>query len=333
MIKISIIVPAYNAEAYLGRCVESLMNQTIGDTEIILVDDGSTDRTPELCDHYADTCGSVKAIHIANGGPAKARNTGIENASGLYIGFADADDDMDPDMFRKLYEKAAETKADYVFSDYIRMARSSEKQFCSQDIGAGYYSKEKIRQVLFPRLIMRETIDHGPCLPVWNGIYRRQFLNDLHIRFDPGLRWTEDHLFSSMAVYSCSSLYYLKNEYLYHYHENRDSITTSYRRGAWDVSCVLNRRFHQFFDGVPDYDFSGQVALSTVYYALNCIQQEKKHYGPASRGEIRRILHSEELQKAFTDFRMPPVCLKLKVILFLMRIRADRMIGLYCRLP
>ena len=332
MKKISIIVPAFNAEANLGRCVDSLLNQTIGDTEIILVDDGSTDKTPELCDYYADTYESVKVIHQTNGGPSNARNAGIENASGLYIGFADADDDTDPEMFRKLYEKAVETKADYVFCDYIRITRSSEKYFCSQDIGEGFYPKEKIRQILYPQLIMKETIDHGPCLPVWNGIYRRQFLDDSGIRFDPDIRWTEDHLFSAMAVYSYSSLYYLKNEYLYHYCENRGSITTSYRRGAWDVSCILNQRFHRFFDSVPDYDFSRQINLSTVYYALNCIQQEKKNFGPASGKEIHRILHSDELQKALTGLQTPPVCLKLKILLFFMRIRADSMIGLYCRL-
>ena len=333
MKEISIIVPVFNAEAYLGRCVDSLLNQTIGDKEIILVDDGSTDKTPELCDSYADRNESVKVIHKANGGPSTARNAGIENASGRYIGFVDADDDTDPDMFRKLYEKATETKADYVFCDYIRITQTSDKYYCSQDIEEGYYAKEKIRDILYPQLIMRATIDHGPCLPVWNGIYRRQFLNDFGIRFDPEVRWTEDHLFSSMAVYSCSSLYYLRNEYLYHYHENLGSITTSYRRGAWDVSCALNRRFHGFFDGVPDYDFSGQINLSTVYYALNCIQQEKKNFSPASRKEIHRILHSDELQKALKATRILPVCLKLKVLLFFMRIRAEHMIGLYCRLP
>ena len=333
MKKISIIVPAYNAELYLKRCVDSLLNQTIDETEIILVDDGSTDKTPELCDYYAATYESVKVIHKTNGGPSNARNAGIESATGRYIGFVDADDDTDPDMFRKLYVKATETKADYVFSDYIRITHSSGKYLCSQDIGEGFYPKEKIRQILYPHLIMRETIDHGPCLSVWNGIYRRQFLNDFGIRFDPDIRWTEDHLFSSMAVYSCSSLYYLKNEYLYHYHENRGSITTSYRRGAWDVSCILNQRFHRFFDSAPDCDFSRQISLSMVYYALNCIQQEKKNFNPDSGKEIHRILHSAELQKALTDIQTPPVCLKLKVLLFFMRIRAESVIRLYCRLP
>ena len=73
--------------------------------------------------------------------------------------------------------------------------------------------------------------------------------------------------------------------------------------------------------------------LSMVYYALNCIQQEKKNYRSGSREEIHRILHSDELQNALKDFKMPPVCLKLKVLLFFMRIRADNVIGLYCRLP
>lgn len=332
MIKISIIVPAYNAEATLDRCVDSLLKQTIVDTEIILVDDGSTDKTPALCDLYAENNESVKVIHKANGGPASARDAGMEAATGQYIGFVDSDDDAEPDMYEKLYAKAIESDADYVFSDYVRITGDSGERFCSQDIGGGFYPKDKIRQIIYPKLIMRESVDHGPCLSVWNGIYRRQFLIQNSIRFEPEIRWTEDHLFSSLVVYSCKSLYYLRNEYLYHYRENQGSITTSYRQGAWDTSCILNRRFHHFFDNASDYDFSRQINLSVVYYALNCIHQEKKNYSSASRNEIHRILHSDELRKAFTGLTMPRVSWKLKVILFLMKIRASGVLTYYSKL-
>ncbi len=332
MKKISIIVPAYNAEATLNRCVDSLLKQTIEDTEIILVDDGSTDKTSALCDLYAENNESIKVIHKANGGPASARNAGIEAASGQYIGFVDSDDDAEPDMYGKLYAKAIESDADYVFSDYVRITRNSEKNLCTQDIGGGLYPEEKIRSIIYPQLIMREIIDHGPCLSVWNGIYRRQFLNENSIRFEPEIRWTEDHLFSSEVVFLCNNMYYLKNEYLYHYHENQGSITTSYRRGAWDTACILNSRFHHFFDKTPDYDFTRQINLSVIYYALNCIQQEKKNYSSASRKEIHRIVHSSELRKALTNFILPRVSWKLKIILFFMKIRASGVLTIYCKL-
>ena len=331
MKKISVIVPAYNAEPYLKRCVDSLLNQTIDETEIILVDDGSTDKTPEICDYYAGTYERVTVIHKSNGGLSSARNAGIDKASGRFIGFVDADDDVEPDMYMRLYTKAIESEADYVFCDYARICQSGEKQGCTRNIDEGFYPKAKIRQVLFPQLIMGETIDYGPCLSVWTGLYRKQFLDEYHIRFDPAIKWSEDNLFTSMVVYSCNSLFYLKGEYLYHYRENAGSITTSYRKGAWDVYCLLNQRFHAFFDNTGDYDFSREINLNMIYYALNCLQQEKKYFSPESGKVIHRMLHSDELKKAFSGFKMPGVSWKLKIILQLMRVRAERFLWLYCK--
>lgn len=100
---ISVIVPVYNTKAYLKRCVDSLLGQTYGDMEIILVDDGSTDGSGELCDSYAAMDGRVRVFHKENGGSSSARNLGLDNARGEYIGFVDSDDYVDPDMYEKLY--------------------------------------------------------------------------------------------------------------------------------------------------------------------------------------------------------------------------------------
>lgn len=102
--KISIIVPVYKAEPYLKKCIDSILNQTFKDFELILVDDGSPDRCGEICDEYALKDSRIKIIHKENGGQSSARNVGLDIAQGEYIGFVDSDDWIEPDMYKKLFK-------------------------------------------------------------------------------------------------------------------------------------------------------------------------------------------------------------------------------------
>ena len=118
MPKISIIVPIYNVEKYLERCIQSLLNQTLRDIEIIMVDDESPDDCPQLCDIYASQDQRIKVIHKKNEGLGYARNTGLEIASGEYIAFVDSDDYVDINMYEKLYQIAQKNNLDTVFSNF-----------------------------------------------------------------------------------------------------------------------------------------------------------------------------------------------------------------------
>ena len=114
--KVSVIVPVYNAEEYLKRCVDSLRNQTLEDIEIILVDDSSTDSSLEICKDFSGKDSRIKVIHKENEGAGMARNAALRVATGKYIGFVDSDDFVEPDMFKSLFEKAEENESDLVMS-------------------------------------------------------------------------------------------------------------------------------------------------------------------------------------------------------------------------
>ena len=118
MPKVSIIVPVYNVEKYLNRCIQSLLNQTLKDIEIIMVDDGSPDRCPQMCDNYAKKDNRIKVIHKQNAGLGYARNSGLEIATGEYIAFVDSDDFVNSQMYETLYNNAVSTKADVVYSGF-----------------------------------------------------------------------------------------------------------------------------------------------------------------------------------------------------------------------
>ncbi len=115
---ISVIVPVYNAENCLEKCVESITRQTYRDLEIILIDDGSSDSSSRICDHFSSEDGRIRVCHIANSGPAKARNTGIQMASGRYLAFVDADDYIEPDMYETLLSELKEREAQMVICNW-----------------------------------------------------------------------------------------------------------------------------------------------------------------------------------------------------------------------
>ena len=128
--KISVIIPVYKVEKYLNKCVESVINQTYKNLEILLVDDGSPDKCPEMCDAWAKKDSRIKVIHKQNGGVADARNIGIENATGKYIAFIDSDDYLNKTMYQKLFEKITTTNSDICMCGFINVYEDGcEKQF------------------------------------------------------------------------------------------------------------------------------------------------------------------------------------------------------------
>lgn len=329
-IKVSVVVPVYKVEKYLERCVESLVHQTLDEMEIILVDDGSPDQCPQICDSFAEKYDQIRVVHKKNGGLSSARNAGIEIAKGKYIGFVDSDDDVELDMYEKMYKIAELEKVEMVMSDYTRISSDASRSLKTLDIDGGKYDRNKIKNVFYPELIMGENIDYGPLLSVWHCIYKRELLNQMGLRFDEEVRWSEDNIFSAILGYNLNSFYYLKNEGLYHYYQNPGTITTSYKQGAWDVYLTMNEHLREYFAKAEDYDFTRQLKLHILYYACVCINQAATLEKTKGISEIQSILTSQEMKKAFENFKLPDVPVKLKIQLLLMKYRMAAVLYKIC---
>jgi len=185
---LSIIVPIYNVEKYLAQCIESLINQTYRDIEIILVDDGSPDRCPGICDGYAKKDQRVKVIHQKNAGVSAARNTGLRMAAGAYIGFVDPDDWVRPDMYAGMIAALEQTQADMAICGY---------EYCQENgiiDGTRPYSCRS-NETVSQKEVMRRFSDIPPTvrLVVWNKVFRRSLLEGIWFR--EGLHASEDVLF------------------------------------------------------------------------------------------------------------------------------------------
>lgn len=210
--KVSVIVPVYKAEVYLHRCVDSLLSQTFQDYEILLVDDGSPDRSGEICDEYAKKDSRVRVFHKENGGVSSARQCGIDNARGEYTIHADPDDWVEPEMLEELYKKAKEDDADMVICDFYEERKDSTKYIKQEPSSLNH---EVVLRELFQQL-------HGSC---WNKLVRRVCYKEYGVSFPKELNYCEDLFVNTSLLSHNINIVYLSKAY-YHYdlYSNSESL-------------------------------------------------------------------------------------------------------------
>lgn len=211
---ISVIVPIYNVEKYLARCVESIRRQTYSNLEIILVDDGSPDACPQMCDQFASADARIKVIHKPNGGLSDARNAGIEAASGRYIGFVDSDDYIHPQMYMELWKSLKAEEADIAVCGVKKVFNDSGDILDQPENTARVYSgKEAVANIFDAALYLQSVV-------AWNKLYRRELFDG--VRYPVG-KIHEDEFTTYELFYKSDKVVYNTGIY-YYYYQRADSI-------------------------------------------------------------------------------------------------------------
>lgn len=225
---ISVIVPVYNAEKYLHRCVDSILAQTFTDFELILIDDGSIDCSRTICEKYATNDKRIKVIHKSNGGVASARQIGIDNAIGNYTIHADPDDWVEPNMLDELYKKAIEKNADMVICDFY-LHTNGKCITRSQKI------PEENSEIALTALLSHKL--HGSLC---NKLIRRDCYSKFNIGFVKGLNFCEDYLVCVKMLRNNIKVAYL-NKAFYYYDQftNSNSITRQYTIDTYRQRCLF----------------------------------------------------------------------------------------------
>lgn len=213
MPKVSVIVPIYNVEKYLARCLESLINQTLEDIEIICVNDGSTDNSADILTKFAEKDERIKVITQVNSGLSEARNAGISASTGKFIAFLDSDDFVDLDFYEALYNSAIKNNCDIACGNIIRENnKKKRKPFIN-------YDKECIASSVKDKYVLTKVPEH--CY-VWNKIYRRENLINSGVRFIRGITY-EDMPFTADVLEKLGNLVCVPKVF-YHYWINDESI-------------------------------------------------------------------------------------------------------------
>lgn len=219
---ISVIVPIYMIDRYLGICIESILNQTYKNLEIILVDDGGKDRCPEICDLYAKKDNRIRVIHKSNGGLVSARKTGLQQSSGSYISYVDGDDWIGPGFIEGLYTEAATSGADMVCAGQTRELFSKTSAFVNP-VSSGIYESEKLKTLWKSMISYGSFYRPGITTYVWNKLFKREILLEPQRQVDSRISIGEDAAVTYPALLRCKRVAVVDNV-AYHYRQREDSM-------------------------------------------------------------------------------------------------------------
>lgn len=317
---ISVIIPIYNSEKYLNRCLESVINQSYTDLEIILVNDGSIDSSAKICDDYSGIDSRIKVVHKKNSGAASSRNAGIDLASGDYITFVDSDDYIELDMYEKMMGINRHHNCDVVMCDCYKEDGKSKSIF-THDIRKGYYDKKKLYKEYFPTLLVTNTVDYPATISNWTCLFKKEIILNNEIRYKEGMRFSEDWLFGSQIMYFAESFYYMKGQYFYHYMMNDSSVTHTYYEDKWALMKQLYFAIDDFFSSAKDYDFHKQIDLSLLFIVYHCIGNIKgsSHSKKVKTQNILKILNDQNVKNMLNRLKINSLDItwKLKIYTYI----------------
>lgn len=290
---VTIIVPIYNAQATLRRCVESVLNQEFTDFELILADDGSKDGSGAICDQFAQADGRVRVLHKENSGVSDTRNQAMAQARGEYLQFLDADDWITPNATKLLAQAAREHQCDMVISNFYRVVgeRVSPKGDIDED---GPLTREE-----FAAHMMENPADFYYGV-LWNKLYRRDIIQEHHLQMDPDISWCEDFLFNLEYIRHAQRFFALQVP-IYYYVKTKGSLASQGMSISKTVrtKLMLFEYYNQFYKTVLDEAEYEKRRLKVYRFLIDTAQDGMVPPLPlvsTKLGEERTRIHSGALE-------------------------------------
>lgn len=257
---ISVIVPIYMIDRYVGICIESIISQTYTNLEIILVDDGGKDRCPEICDLYASKDNRIKVIHKPNGGLVSARKSGLQQSNGIYISYVDGDDWIGPGFIESLYTVAETSGADMVCAGQTRDLFSKSAYF-SNALPSGIYEGEKLKDLWMNMVSYSSFYRPGISTYVWNKLFKRDVLLASQSSVDNRISIGEDGAVTYPALLRCRKVAVIDNV-AYHYRQREDSMlkqSASFADEAQKLKYLFDYMMHWADGTAPELNIGSQV--------------------------------------------------------------------------
>ncbi len=283
--KVSVIVPIYNVEKYLERCIESIINQTLEEIEIILVNDGSTDKSGEIAEKYASNDKRIKVIYQENKGQAQARNRGVDIANGKYIGFVDSDDWIDLNMYEKLYKKVNKEMADIGVCS---------RRGCDEQGNVGHEKIVEDNQIFnFTSGISEYIVKHlfyPHTVSACNKLYSADLIKKNNIKFksvdEVG---SEDALFNYCILLNCNKVITV-NDIFYNAVERKGSTTRRYKEGCMKRTANLIKEIYEYSAQINKEEIASEIAPTLLLFFQQWNYNYIKTYG---EGSLRGLIKNE----------------------------------------
>lgn len=274
-VKVSIIVPVYNGEEYIRECLNSIVNQTLKEIEIIIINDGSTDSTEEICKEFlSDT--RVRYYYKENEGLAAARQDGIERAIGEYIGFIDADDWIDLNMYERMYTVSKENDVDVA---YCNLIVGVDGYRYTPELPSGLYNRKQILSDVLPKSLAFIDDKGNKRAISWNNcrrVYRKKMIDDNNITFGRKFRRSQDLPFTYECMLCAQAFYYFGEERFYHSRPIGTSLSRGYTKNMWELYIPLIERLYKDTEEFTELDLMDQMHLRAFFSVTDCIDNEFK---------------------------------------------------------
>ena len=253
---VSIIVPVYNAEQYLERCIKSILRQTYENIELILVNDGSTDNSLAICRRFAMEDARVIVLDKANSGVSDSRNCGIAKAKGKYLQFADSDDWLAPDATAQLVQRAEQSKCEFVIAPFYRVIERIL-------LVNGHIKEDGKYTIAEFALEMMKAPANFYYGVMWNKLYRRDIIRENNLQCSPDISWCEDFIFNLQYLCYVKQVYVLQ-EPVYYYLKRRNSLVNTEMRSSniYEVKRTVFHFYKAFYETIGLYeDYKGRVNM------------------------------------------------------------------------
>lgn len=337
MVDISIIVPVYNVEKLLPRCIESIINQTKKSLEIILVNDGATDGSGMVCNEYAKKDERIRVVHKRNGGLTSAWKAGITAASGRYIGFVDSDDWIDEDMYKRMWESACKYNSDIVvcglvfdYEDTTIPKRNEISNFKKE-----YYNRKDLEE-LFPILINDGRFFGRSLQPARvTKLYRKELVDNNMVLCKEEVTVGEDMQLTLPAMLEAKSMSVVKDFYPYHYWFNQKSMTGKYDPNYLDKIKIMANRMKEISKEKAIYDFEPQITNDFLGLAVIGLKNgviRNTEGKESAMAIIQKYCEDEMVREALETHTMNKLPITIKVFLMLMREKKYQICYWICKL-
>lgn len=326
----SVIVPVYNVEKYLSQCIDSILEQIFTDFELILIDDGSSDNSPQICDEYAMKDARIRVIHKENSGVSSARNAGISIATGKYITFIDSDDTVDNMFFAKAVSDIQRSNADLYICGLTMETWNNDKVVSKTD-----YNIEKT--VCYSVRNMFENLEVSyplicVCSPCCK-LYSKNIIEKAKLRFDESISLGEDIYFNMHYFELCESVFFAEDIF-YHYRRGNDnSLFSKLHKDTYEIHVKVYGKMQDVMKN-KDCNKSAILRLQTMYAQMfiGCIHAFFSKKNSSSNAEKREIIKKVSNNLLIQNIDYKDLDKKTKAIVFLMRKKALTIIYLIFKL-
>lgn len=327
----SIVIPIYNAQKYLEQCLDSIVGQTNSDLEIILVDDGSSDSSWSICKKYEEKYKNIKAFHKENGGLVSTREKGMEESTGKYIGFVDADDWVERNLLEKVGSIIKKHDPDIIsFQVVLEFQQKSEGRRLT--VPEGYYDKQRLEKDIYPIMLFNKNenfYDFGIYPSISNKFVKRELLIKNRCK-DYRITMGEDAACTYASFLEARSAYIMK-EALYHYRQNPNSMTNQYDHERFEKYRILIEYLDQIL-GDRGYDLDQQLKAHKAFRVKHVILNESKASGNfrEKKKYLKENMEKYHFDTAFDEIGDVKAGMATKVFIFLMRKRKYGWLLLMC---